>query len=65
MSQFYNFQVLDLLSVNNETYQRPYLMEPALAGRARIHVQTIQASVESDFQYVRMSGNEEVGACVV
>ena len=58
--QFNNFQILDLFPVYNETYQSPYLMKPALTSCPRIYIQTIQTSVESDFQDMRMSGNEKI-----
>ena len=40
-------------------------LKPALTSCPRIYIQTIQTSVESDFQDMRMSGNEKIRAGVV
>lgn len=65
IAQFNNFQIFDLLPVYYETYQSPYLMKPAFTGCSRVDIQTIQTSVESNFQDMRMSGNKKIGPGVV
>lgn len=65
VGQFDDFEVLDFAPVDDESYQRSFLVESVQPGGTGVDVQTFQCFVIEHFQDVRVARDEELGRVYV